>query len=97
MNAFLEHPKDSIGFRYRCFDRILWNGLIQIFPTARRVVGFFDIYRNQHPVNRDVLREIADQFHNWVVNRSQKWGAPIWEALVDGTISLTAIPARSGR
>jgi hypothetical protein len=26
-----------------------------------------------------VLREIAHQFQNWVVNRSQKWGAPILE------------------
>src|SRR5207253_6974700 len=35
---------------------------------------------NQYPVSRDVLREIADQFHNWVKNRSQKWAAPILEA-----------------
>jgi hypothetical protein len=27
-----------------------------------------------------VLREIAGQFQNWVVNRSQKWDAPILEA-----------------
>jgi hypothetical protein len=25
MNAFYEHHKDSIGFGYRCFDRILLN------------------------------------------------------------------------
>jgi hypothetical protein len=31
-------------------------------------------------VSRDVLREAATQFQNWVVNRSQKWGAPILEA-----------------
>jgi hypothetical protein len=40
------------------------------------VVGFFSTYRNQYPVSREVLREIADQFHNWVKNRSEKWGAP---------------------
>ena len=27
-----------------------------------------------------MLREIAGQFQNWVLNRSQKWGAPILEA-----------------
>jgi len=31
MNAFYEHHKDSIKFRYRCFDRILLNGSIQSF------------------------------------------------------------------
>jgi len=30
-----------------------------------------------------VLREIAEQFQNWVVNRSQKWDAPILEAPED--------------
>ena len=29
MNSFFEHHKDSIRWRYRCFDRILLNGLIQ--------------------------------------------------------------------
>jgi hypothetical protein len=80
MNAFVEHHKDSIRFGYRCFDRILLNGLIQPFQQPERVVGFFNTYRNQYPVSRAVLHEIADQFHNWVVNRSQKWGAPILEA-----------------
>jgi hypothetical protein len=34
-------------------------------------------YRELYPVSRDVLRDIATQFHNWVQNRSQKWTAPI--------------------
>jgi hypothetical protein len=80
MNAFVEHHKDSIRFGYRCFDRILLNGLIQPFQQPERVIGFFNAYRNQYPVSRDVLHDIADQFGNWVVNRSQKWGAPILEA-----------------
>ena len=80
MNAFYEHHKDSIRFGYRCFDRLLLNGLIQPFQQPERVVGFFNFYRQQYPVSRDVLRDIATQFHNWVVNRSQKWGAPILEA-----------------
>jgi hypothetical protein len=44
------------------------------------VIGFFWTYRRIYPVSRDVLREIAGQFQNWVVNRSQKWDTPILEA-----------------
>jgi len=36
MNAFYEHYKDSIRFGYRCFDRILLNGLIQPFQQPER-------------------------------------------------------------
>ena len=83
MNAFYDHHKDSIRFGYRCFDRLLLNGLIQPFQQPERVIGFFNTYRQQYPVSRDVLRDIAEQFQNWVVNRSQKWGAPILEAPED--------------
>jgi len=80
MNAFYEHHKDSIRFGYRCFDRLLLNGLIQPFQQPERVIGFFNYYRQQYPVSRDVLRDVAAQFQNWVVNRSQKWGAPVLDA-----------------
>ena len=33
MNAFFEHHKDSIQFGYRCFDRLLLNGVIQPFNS----------------------------------------------------------------
>ena len=42
MNTFYEHHKNSIRFQYRCFDRILLNGLIQPVQQEQRVVGFFD-------------------------------------------------------
>src|SRR5437773_5162019 len=45
MNAFVEHHKNSIQFGYRCFDRILLNGLIQPFQQPERVLGFFNAYR----------------------------------------------------
>lgn len=80
MNAFYEHHQESIRFGYRCFDRILLNGLIQPFQQPERVVGFFGTYRHQYPVSRDVLRTIAEQFHNWVQHQSEKWKAPILEA-----------------
>jgi len=80
MNAFFEHHQDSIRLAYRCFDRLLLNGLIQPFQQPERVIGFFNTYREGKRVTRDLLHEIADQYKNWVTNRSQKWNAPILEA-----------------
>lgn len=80
MDAFFEHHRKSIRFRYRCFDRILLNALIQPFQQPERVVGFFGSYRKQYPVSRDILRGIAERFQNWVKNRALKWGVPIVEA-----------------
>jgi len=77
MNAFYEHHKNNIRFAYRCFDRILLHAAIQPFQQEQRVVGFFDFYRQIYPVSRQLLRDIATQYHNWVKNRSQKWGVPI--------------------
>jgi hypothetical protein len=39
MNSFYEHHKDSIRWHYRCFDRVLLNGLIQPFQRPERVVS----------------------------------------------------------
>ena len=80
MNAFYEHHKDSIRFHYRCFDRILLNGLIQPFQQPERVVGFFDIYRQLYPVSRDTLRGIADSFQQWLKSWSAKRNIAILEA-----------------
>jgi|SRR5690242_441643 hypothetical protein len=80
MNAFREHHEHSIKASYRCFDRILLNGLIQPFQQPERVIGFFSSYRQQFPVSRKVLADIANQFQYWVKNRSEKWAAPILEA-----------------
>ena len=80
MNAFYNHHQDNIRFSYRCFDRILLNSLMQPFQQPERVVGFFNTYRHVYPVSRDVLRDTAGQFQNWVKNRSESWGAPILEA-----------------
>jgi hypothetical protein len=80
MNAFFQHHKDSIEFAYRCFDRLLLNGLIQPFQQPERVLGFFNKYREGKRVTHRTLTEIADQFLYWVRNRSEKWGAPIVEA-----------------
>lgn len=83
MNAFVEHHKDNIQFGYRCFDRLLLNGLIQPFQQPERVLGFFNAYRDGKRVTRKVLTDIADQFQNWLKNRSEKWGAPVLDAPED--------------
>jgi hypothetical protein len=80
MNSFYDHHKDSIRFNYRCFDRILLNGLIQPFQQPERVVGFFDVYRHLYPVSRDILRGAAEQFQVWVKEQASEWNAPIVDA-----------------
>src|SRR6201994_1215805 len=80
MNTFYEHHQSSINFAYRCFDRILLNGLIQPFQQPERVIGFFNAYRNAERVTRNCLRDIAQQFQNWLKNRCEKWGVPVLDA-----------------
>jgi hypothetical protein len=65
MNTFYGHHKNSIKFAYRCFDRILLNGLIQPFQQPERVIGFFNAYREGQRVTRNLLGDIAQQFQNW--------------------------------
>jgi hypothetical protein len=88
MNAFFEHHKDNIRFAYRCFDRILLHAAIQPFQQPQRAVGFFDFYRHIYPVSRQLLRDIATQYHHWVKNRSQNWGVPIQEDPQAGATTL---------
>ena len=55
MSAFHEHHKNSVGLQYRCFDRLLLNGLIQPFQQPERVIGFFNTYRDGKRVTRNEL------------------------------------------
>lgn len=80
MNAFYQHHKNSIAFHYRCFDRLLLNAAIQPFQQPERVMGFFWNYRQLYPVSRQVLRDIATQYHHRVQSCSRKSGAPILDA-----------------
>jgi hypothetical protein len=72
MNAFIEHHQDSIRFGYRCFDRLLINGLIQPFQQPERVIGFFNTYRNNQRVTRSLLTGIADPYKNWVTSHATR-------------------------
>ena len=77
VTGFLEIEREQPA-RRKVEERVQdWFEIYQPFPEEKRVVGFFWTYRQVYPVSRDVLRDIATQFHNWVKNRSQKWGAPI--------------------
>jgi hypothetical protein len=80
MNSFYKHHRDSIRWHYRCFDRILLNGLIQPFQQPERVVGFFNTYRQLYPVSRHTLRDIAEQFQRWLKGWSEKRNIPVAEA-----------------
>jgi hypothetical protein len=80
MNSFYEHHKGSIRWHYRCFDRILLNGLIQPFQQPERVVGFFNTYRQLYPVGRNTLRSISDQFQAWLKAWAGKRNIPVTEA-----------------
>ena|ERR1700676_9868 len=89
MNTFCEHHQNSIKFGYRCFHRILLNGLIQPFQQPERVIGFFNAYREGERMTRNRLRDIAQQFQNWVENRCQRWGAPVLERRLEGVTTLS--------
>ena len=93
MNTFYEHHENSIRFAYRCFDRLLINGLIQPFQQPERVVGFFSTYRKQYPVSKAVLTDIATQYQRWVVAQAEVWRAPIVEAPGDATTSSSPTSA----
>ena len=98
MNAFYEHHKNSIQFGYRCFDRLLLNGLIQPFQQPERVIGFFNTYRQLYPVSRDLLRDIAGQFQNWVLTDRNAGALRFWKRRRTGAISSsTHTSARRNR
>jgi hypothetical protein len=80
MDTFYEHYRDSIRRHYRCFDRILLNGLIQPLQQPERVVGFLNSCRQFYPVSRHVLRGIADNFQSWLKGWAGKRNIPVMEA-----------------
>jgi hypothetical protein len=80
VNSFYQHHRDSIRWQYRCFDRILLNGLIQPFQQPERVVGFFNTYRHLYPVTRHLLRGIADHFQQWLKGWTERANIPVVEA-----------------
>jgi hypothetical protein len=68
------------SWHYRCFDRILLNGLIQPFQQPERVVGFFNTYRRLYPVSRQLLHGIADHFQKWLKGWTENAKVPVVDA-----------------
>jgi hypothetical protein len=53
---------------------------LSLLKQPERVIGFFNAYRNAERVTRNCLRDIAQQFQNWLKNRCEKWGVPVLDA-----------------
>jgi hypothetical protein len=79
VNAFYNHHQDNIRFSYRCFDRILLNGLIQPFQQPERVVGFFNTYRQLYPVSRDVCATSLGSFRAGSRTARKVGGHQFWK------------------
>jgi hypothetical protein len=73
------------------------NGLIQPFQQPERVIGFFNAYRQGERVTRNRLRDIAQQFQNWLKNRCEKWGRPFWMHRRVGVMTLSTSAIRACR
>lgn len=68
--------------------------LIQPFQQPERVLGFFNTFRDGKRVTRRTLTEIADQFQNWLKNRSEKRGTPVLDAPDDERRDDLVLPYR---
>lgn len=66
MNAFVEHHRESIRFQYSCFDRILFNAIIQPLQKPPVIVGFLDQYRHVPSITRKYFRQVSEGYHRWV-------------------------------
>ena len=66
MNAFVEHPQDSIRFTYSCFDRILLNAIIQPLQYPAGVVGFLKNKRQAAALTPAYFRAMSTDYHQFV-------------------------------
>lgn len=66
MNAFVEHHRESIRLQYSCFDRILFNAIIQPLQKPPVIVGFLDQFRKVPSITRKYFRQISEDYHLWV-------------------------------
>lgn len=71
MNSFVEHHEQSIRFTYSCFDRILFNAIIQPLQQPAVVVGYLDKIRHAPPLAPKYFRQISEDYHRWVEDMAQ--------------------------
>jgi hypothetical protein len=56
-----------------------------------RLIGFFNAYRNAERVTRNRLRDIAQQFQNWLNNRCENGASLFWMHLRAGAMILRSL------
>ena len=96
MNTFCEHHKNSIKFGYRCFDRILLNGLIQPFQQPERVIGFFNLMpigRGNGLLATACARSLSN-FRTGSTTVASNGARPFWMRRREGVMTLS-IPTLS--
>jgi hypothetical protein len=71
MNSFVEHHQQSIRFAYSCFDRILFNAIIQPLQQPAVVVGYLDKIRHAPTLAPKYFRQISEDYHRWVEDMAQ--------------------------
>jgi len=79
MNAFVEHHEQSIRFEYSCFDRILFNAIIQPLQQPAIVVGYLDKFRHAPPLAPKYFRQISEDYHRWVEDMARSQSLRIVE------------------
>jgi hypothetical protein len=77
MNSFLKHHQRSIRFTYSCFDRILFNAIIQPLQRPPVIVGYLSKYRNAPPLSPKYFRGISENYHQWVESFAENQGLKI--------------------
>jgi len=59
------------------FDRLLLNGCIQSFLDGAEPQAFSGFIEDLSGLSRNVLRDVANQYHNWAERSAQEWGVEI--------------------
>jgi len=66
LSSFVDRHQSSIRFAYSCFDRILFNAIIQPLQQPAIVVGYLDKIRHAPPLAPKYFRQISEEYHGWV-------------------------------
>jgi len=56
---------------------VFFEWLYSVLPGRRPSTRLFLVYRKIYPVSRNVLRDVANQYHHWVEHSAAKWGTEI--------------------
>jgi hypothetical protein len=79
MNSLERHHRDSIRFGYRCFDRMVFNAVIQHLQLPEAVFGFFKRQRGVVPVTTAFLKNLSCGYHTWLERKAEQLAIPVVE------------------